>query len=626
MKCFVLSLLAVVFGSAAFAGGAEAQAPSAAGAVDRPDLLVSPARMRDWNDWRFGMFIHWGPWSQTQIGYIWKIVLEDPLGVREKRFELDKTFNPVRFDPKKWARAAREAGMKYVVFVAKHHDGFNNYDTALSDYKITSPEVPYSHAEQPDITRAVVDAFRAEGLAIGFYFSHIDWHHPDGRYFSRAHWDYDPSRIDKDPASWARYVAYEKGQLRELLTKYGKIDLIWFDIHWPHAGYGLEKINHPQVRKDVLDLLTMMKTLQPDIIYNDRGTDLFGAFSTPEQRIPETGLPGSWESNITITNERGFWYKGDHVSAKSPKELVRMLVDIASKGGNFLMNVGPRPDGELSPGEYTGLAGVGEWMQQNHDSIYGTTRGLLLDTPWGRTTTKGRTIYLQVFDWPTDGKLRVLGLLNHVAHAYLLADAQKRPLVVSDEGSDKVIVVPSACPDSNSAVVVLELEGEPAVKNSIRQHGNEAIELPAVRGEASGAATYNHGRGTRPGNFLEHLSSERDQVSWSFEVARAGAYRLDLTYAAPASAAANTFEVLVDGKKVADAKVRSTGDWQGSLLNVPDSKQASGASVGNERFFALRESGQINLTAGEHVVLVRPKHVIGKDLFLLRSILLTPLP
>ncbi|MEO6246431.1 MAG: alpha-L-fucosidase, partial [Opitutaceae bacterium] len=275
------------------------------------DLHVDPARLAEWNAWRFGMFIHWGPWSQTEIGYIWKLAMEDPPGVREKRFDLWQTFNPTKFDPKKWARAAKDAGMKYVVFVTKHHDGFNNYDTALSDYKITNPASPYAKNPHADLTRAVVDAFRAEGLAIGFYYSHIDWHHPDGRYFSRSYWDYDETRIARDPASWRRFADYEKGQLRELLTNYGKVDLVWFDIYWPFAGVGTEPVSNPVVRADVLELLKTMKTLQPGIIFNDRGTDIYGGFSTPEQRVPETGIPGNWESNITITNERGFWFKGD---------------------------------------------------------------------------------------------------------------------------------------------------------------------------------------------------------------------------------------------------------------------------------------------------------------------------
>ena len=182
--------------------------------------------------------------------------------------------------------------MKYVVFVVKHHDGVNNYDTALSDYKTTNPVVPYHTNPKADLTRAVIDAFRAEGLAIGLYFSHIDWHHPDGKYFSRSHWDYDESRVDSDPASWERFAEYEKGQIRELLTNYGKIDLIWYDIHWPTGGTNNKVTENPRVRKDVLELLHLMKSLQPDIIFNDRSTDKFGGFYTPEQQVPEWGLPG----------------------------------------------------------------------------------------------------------------------------------------------------------------------------------------------------------------------------------------------------------------------------------------------------------------------------------------------
>ena len=186
---------------------ALAQAHCLVHAADAPllpedQLYISPERMEQWNDWRFGLFIHWGPWSQREVGYIWKMVNEEEEAVGRKSFDLWETFNPTQFDPKKWAKAAKDAGMKYVVFVTKHHDGVNNYDTQLSDYKVTNPIVPYSKNKNADLTKAVIEAFRAEGLAIGLYFSHIDWRHPDGKYFSRSAWEYDPSRIDSDPDSW----------------------------------------------------------------------------------------------------------------------------------------------------------------------------------------------------------------------------------------------------------------------------------------------------------------------------------------------------------------------------------------------------------------------------------------
>ena len=613
-----ITALVVLLASSGALAGAPAPDPD-------PNLYVSPARMKEWNDWRFGMFIHWGPWSQTEIGYIWKIVREDPPGVREQRFDLWRTFNPTKFDPKKWARAAKNAGMKYVVFVTKHHDGFNNYDTALSDYKITAPGSPFAKNPNADLTRAVVEAFRAEGLAIGFYYSHIDWHHPDGKYFSTNHWNYDKERIDRDPASWRRFADYEKGQLRELLTNYGQIDIVWFDIHWPFASAGAVRIAHPVVRADVLDLLKTMKRLQPGIIFNDRGTDLYGGFSTPEQRVPETGLPGNWESSITITNDRGYWFKGDKVTSKSPAELVRTLVDIASKGGNFLLNVGPRPDGELSPGEYDGLAGVGAWTKIYGESIYGTTRSLFLDLPWGRSTTKGRTLYLHVFDWPADGKLLVPGLRSEVRSAWRVADPTKAALKFATQGDDKVIEVGISPDPTLVGVVAVELAGDPDIKNTIRQSGDAPVTLSAGRASVVGrSARYNFGSETLHGNFIENVRDATDRVSWDFSLNRPGTYRLAAEYAVQTSQAGSTFEVQIDGQPPITAATRATADWTGPLLNVRSNAGIKGEASDNRWTFKTVDLGTVSIAAtGPHTLVIAPRAVAKDYLFFLKSVTLT---
>lgn len=567
------------------------------------DLYVMPERMEEWNDWRFGMFIHWGAWSQTEIGYIWKMVNEEPREIGETRFDLYKTFNPSEFDPKKWARAAKEAGMKYVVFVTKHHDGFNNYDTQLSDLKSTNPEVPYSSDPKADLTKAVVDAFRAEGLAIGLYYSHIDWYHEAARYFSRDYWDFDPSRIDSDPESWKRYVDFERGQIEELLTNYGKIDMLWFDISWPFAEGG--EFSHPQVEKDVEDLLRLMKKLQPDLIFNDRGTGKYGGFYTPEQQVPVAGLPGNWESNITITNNRGYWYKGENVSAKSNKELIRMLVDIASKGGNFLMNVGPRPDGELSQTDYDALARVGEWMSVSGVSIYGTRKGQFLQLEWGKSTTNGSTIYLHVYDWPADGQLRVPGLLNEVSRSYLLADSSKTPLSVTADGKDKLITLPSSPSDPVASVVVVEIDGEPEIDNIYRQLANEPVELGTYFANLhSNTASYNFGWATRKGNFLQDIKSTADRISWEVRIKTPGSYRLDLKYATQTDQAGSELFVDVAGQTL-QHKVVGTADWTGNILQVQRQEMDEGERHNNLWLFKDFELGEIKFeTAGTYTLVI----------------------
>ena len=591
---------------------------------EEPDLYVNPERLEEWNDWRFGLFIHWGPWAQREVGYIWKMVNEESPEVGSKSFDLWETFNPTEFDPAKWAKAAKAAGMKYVVFVVKHHDGVNNYDTQLSDFKTTNPTVPYHTNPNADLTKAIVDAFRAEGLAVGLYYSHIDWHHPDGKYFSRDHWDYDASRIDSDPESWSRFAEFQKGQVRELLTNYGKIDILWYDIHWPSGGTGDTVFEHPVVRKDALDLLRIMKELQPDLIFNDRGTDKFGGFYTPEQQVPATGLPGYWESNITITNERGFWYKGDQVSAKSPEMRTRMLIEIAAKGGNFLMNVGPRPDGELSQTEYDALAGIGGWMEANCESIYGTDRSLFVDLPWGWSTTTKDKLYLHVFDWPTDGKLIVPGLQSGVKKAYLLEDAKMKSLAVRRIEDGKSIAVGKKAPNAVASVVVLELSETPKVHNTFRQTPGESMKFSTAIAQVEGPnASYNYGTATRKGNFVQDIKTPGDRVGWDFLLRTPGKYRVLIEYSAQHPQAGSEFALEVGDLASFRGTVRGTADWEGSLLEVQRQTFDAHERHNNLWTFQQHELGTLNFAdPGAYEIEVAPVSIAKDYLAFVKSVTL----
>lgn len=604
-----------------------AAGPGVAVSTETVNLSASPARMAEWNDWRFGLFIHWGPWSQSANGSIWRIVQSFPPDQRARQFDYWKTFNPEKFDPTAWAKAAKAAGMRYVVFVVKHHDGFNLYDTALSDYKITAPGSPYAGNPKADITRAVVDAFRAEGLAVGFYFSHIDWHHPDGRYFSRAHWDYDLSRIESDPASWRRFADYEKGQLHELLTNYGKIDILWFDIYWPTGGYAHTPITNPAVKADMLDVLHMIKRLQPDLIYDDRGTDVYGDFESPEQFVPDKGLPGNWESSITITNGQGYWYKGEQASAKSTKELVRTLIEIASKGGNFLMNVGPRPDGQFMAAEYEALAGIGTWMRSYQDSIYGTRRSLFHNLPWGRSTTRGNTLYLHVFDWPADGHLMVPGLHNTIKRAWRLSDSSEKPLAVTAQGHDPIIAVGTMPDNEVATVIAVEVEGTPQVTNAVRQIGKGALVLPAGEGElGSGKARYNYGHGIRRGDFIENMRSATDAVRFDFNVNQSGRYSVILRYALQKESHNGTYVLkLDDSMQVLRGKAQATAQWTGRLVDQSVVGKDGASHPDNSWAFKDQKIGILTIdTAGEHSLTLIPDNVQGEELFFLKSVTLEP--
>lgn len=589
-------------------------------------LFVSQESLEKWNDLRFGMFIHWGPWSQREVGYIWKMVNEEDQETGSKSFDLWETFNPTKFDPEKWAKTAKDAGMKYVVFVVKHHDGVNNYDTQTTDYKVTNPIVPYSKNKNADLTKAIVDAFRAEGIAIGLYYSHIDWHHPDGKFFSRDGWEYDESKIDSDPEAWRRFVEFEKEQVRELLTNYGKIDIIWYDIHWPTGGTSNKVTEHPEVRKGVLELLSLMKELQPDIVFNDRGTDKFGGFYTPEQQVPATGLPGYWESNITITNERGFWYKGDKVTAKSPEMLTRMLIEIAAKGGNFLMNVGPRPDGEFSKSEYNALSGIGDWMKLNSESIYGTDRSLFIDLPWGWSTTSSEKLYLHVFDWPQNGNLDIPGLRSDIQRAYLLEDDKQKALTVSEIDDGKRIAVGKTAPNKIASVVVLEIEGKPDIFNTTRQIENQPIVLSTAVAEIeSKTANYNFGTATRVGNFIQDIASDGDTMTWGFQLKTPGKYKISVKYATQNPQAGSHFSIGINDLVSFNGIIRGTADWEGDLLEVKRQNHDEGERHNNQWTFKEHDMGTFEFSEAGTYKLKLTANEIHKDyLAFVKSISIRP--
>jgi alpha-L-fucosidase len=393
---------------------------------------------------------------------------------------------------------------------------------------------------------------------------------------------------------------------------------------WPHAAVGDEEIAHPVVRKEVHDLLRLMKELQPDIIFNDRGTGKYGGFYTPEQQVPVAGLPGNWESNITITNNRGFWYKGENVSAKSNKELIRMLVDIASKGGNFLMNVGPRPDGELSKTEYDALAGIGKWMSVNGESIYGTRKGQFLQIEWGRSTTKGSTIYLHVFDWPKDGQLRVPGVRNDVVKAYLLADQDKKPLAVASNGEEKVIGVGTNAPDAFASVVVVELKGEPDINNVYRQKGKDPIELGTYFATIeSKTAKYNFGKATRNGDFIQDIKSTNDRVSWDVYVSTPGRYKLSIIQATQMEQSGSKFTFEVAGQ-ILTAEVLGTASWEGDILQVQRQEMDEGERHNNLWLFKDFDLGTFTFDkAGRQTIVLKPDTVKGDYLMFLKSATLT---
>lgn len=341
-----------------------------------------------WQDLKFGLFMHWGPYSQWGVVESWSICPEDEdwtkrrgpysatyNGYKEAYEKLPTTFNPVKFAPEKWVAAAKHAGMKYLVFTTKHHDGFAMFDTKQSDYKITDPQTPFSANKRANVTSEIFNAFRKENFMIGAYFSKPDWHSPFywWPYFppKDRHVNYDPAKY---PDRWKQFKDYTYNQLEELMTGYGKIDIMWLDGGWVRPNTKDDSVKGWQgsVRYnedvDMPRIAAMGRRHQPGLIVVDRAVPgEFENYTTPEQQVPEKPLDYPWETCMTMGNSWSY-VPGDKY--KSADQVVKLLVKVVSRGGNFLMNIGPGPDGDWDPEAYNRLQGIGDWMQLNGEGIY----------------------------------------------------------------------------------------------------------------------------------------------------------------------------------------------------------------------------------------------------------------
>ncbi len=573
----------------------------AAAPADYAPLKAPEARMQEWNEWKFGLFIHWGAWSQSARGRIWDIMRELTPSERAAAFDYYKTFNPLQYDPAEWARAAKDAGMRYVVFVTKHHDGFCNYDTRETDLKITNPQCPYSQTPHPDVTAELVKAFRAEGIKVGLYFSHIDWHHPDGVWWSR-HIDYDPDFVKGQPQRWANWVKFQSAQVEELMRRFAPVDIVWFDISWPQAGL-----------RDAIPMLQMMREINPGVILTNRGTSEYGDFQTPEQRIPEEGIPGYWETCMTVTNESGFWYKGEQVSVKPADELVRKLADIASKGGNFLLNVGPRPDGTLMDAEAESLRGVGQWMDTYGEAIYGTKRSPWGAAPeWGRITVKGQRVFAIVLDPPAGGGTISLELPNEIGRAVWMDDGAEAKY--ERKGGAVEFAVPKAKAESFAPVLAVEFEGElnvearPAVKAAAQSRKPKAVKpaadgsfalAPSSAGIAGSKLRFQADRGNLGG-----WTSEADYAFFELRGAKAGVYSVRFTYGCADAHAGQPFVI-----ETGEGRLEATTEGTGGI-----------------REYKTFDIGSISLPSGDSTLMVKPNDTLKYPLMNYRLIELMPAP
>ncbi len=418
--------------------------------------------MEWWRDARFGMFIHWGlyavpagEWEGSTNHAEWiRTTAQIPLKTYDGFLA---RFNPVDFNAAEWVSMAKDAGMKYIVITSKHHDGFCLFDSEYTEFDVMS--TPFKR----DIMKELSDACASEGINMSWYHSIMDWHHPD--YLPRRNWETERSA---DGAQIERYIEYMKNQLAELTSNYGDIGVLWFDGEWESTW----------THEMGIDLYDYVQSLQDGIIINNRvdkgrqgmqgmtsSEDNFrGDFGTPEQEIPATGLSGvDWETCMTMNNHWGYNKFDDNW--KSEKDLIQKLVDIASKGGNFLLNVGPKADGTFPQESIDRLKAIGDWMDIYSESIYGTSASPFISLDWGRCTVKERgknsRLFLHVFEWPEDGKLVVPGLKNRVTTACVMDGMEK--LETKTEINNLVITLPVNRPDENSSVIILDIKGVPEV-------------------------------------------------------------------------------------------------------------------------------------------------------------------
>lgn len=340
-------------------------------------------------DQKLGLMMHWAPGSQLSVVESWSLASKSPWDSRETenpwmlkeinwtedveeyREQLrntNKTFNPIKFQPKQWAKMAKDCGFKYLLFTTKHHDGFCMFDTKYSDYKITSPDCPFHTNKNADVVRSLYDAFRAEGLGISTYFSKPDWNSeyfwsPDFPNNNHICANYDTT---EHPEIWEKFVEYTHNQLLELTSEYGKVDLLWLD-----GGWVLPEFNHQDIRLgEVVDKIRA--TTQPHLIVADRcAGGKYENVITPEQKVPAEPLEAPWESCITLGRAFSFHYN-DYEDYKSPREIIHMLISVVAKGGNLALNITPQPDGELPEKALAILNELGGWLKVNGEGIYGT--------------------------------------------------------------------------------------------------------------------------------------------------------------------------------------------------------------------------------------------------------------
>jgi|WetSurMetagenome_2_1015567.scaffolds.fasta_scaffold66441_1 alpha-L-fucosidase len=517
------------------------------------ELLIREQYPEWFRDAKYGMFIHWGPYSQlagewngrhVEVGKEAEWIMKD-LSIPVHNYRaLAHKMNPVRFDAHEWVHLAKAAGMKYIVITAKHHDGFAMYKSKVTSYNI----VDWTQFKRDPLKELSV-ACAEEGIKFCVYYSHReDWDHPGGY---GNNWDYDNDWDDGfyNHEKFARYIEEKaKPQLRELLTNYGPVGLIWFDrgMYTPEQG------------KEFVDLV---KGIQPATLINSRignyGQELLGDYqSMSDNGMPPGGIKEYWESAQTLNQTWG--YSKFDTLWKSPETVIQRLVEIVSRGGNYLLNIGPKGNGEIPEATVEILGKVGSWVERNSESIYGTTANPFGELPWGYCTVKANKLYMFVRDWPHDGILTIPGLHNSVNSAYLLPDRSAKLTVIQSEKQIRVSLPPKPT-DNPITVLALEIDGSPKTDPPlVFQDDTGSIELNYLKVITKGKTMT---RFNRKGGFhISKWTGPEDSASWFVHIDKPGTFQVNITYGAKKEWEGKSFEISI-GRSSFETSVICTGDW-----------------------------------------------------------------
>ena len=499
------------------------------------------ARMRWFREAKFGLFIHWGlyavpagQWKGRDYPWIGEWIMnwaQIPVAEYEP---LARQFNPTKFDADQIAQLAQDAGMKYLVITAKHHDGFALFPSKASSFDIRDA-TPFRRDPLQELQRACA----GRGLHYGFYYSQAqDWHEPDA---AGNDWDFKPPTAQRDPAPYLKRKAMP--QVNELLSSYGPIGLIWFDTP--------VLLNKEQV----LELERLVREKQPQCLINSRlGHGLGDYMQMGDNMVPSDVYPFDWEIPATLNDTWG--YKTRDHNWKSADYLIYRLADIVSKGGNYLLNIGPRADGTIPQESVDRLRAVGRWLKVNGESIYGTGHSpfSVTDQAW-RCTTKPGTLYLHLLGWPAGGKFTLDGLRSDVSGAYLLADPKREPLKTERQGARLVVHLPGDAPDPYDSVLVLKIRGEPDVEPALRWDAPQSVITLTARDCSP------HGPYVRYRDFDRTVSGfveSNDKMLWHLLVKKPGRYNVEVEYSCDPDRAGGAMKYHAFGKQI-ETPVESTG-------------------------------------------------------------------